>query len=272
MNTSKGMVKRLFSLEGKVALITGSGGGIGSELALGLADAGAFVAIHSRSLEKLEPIKKEIEKNGGKVAALAADLGSLEQARSLVSRTKDAFGRLDVLINCAGTNIREPIDAVTEEHWDSIMAVNLKSLYFMSQEAHRIMKEQKAGKIVNIGSINSSFALGAVSVYGASKGAVAQLTKVMAVEWAKDNIQVNCVIPGFINTPLSKPIWSDKFKAEWLRSRIPVRRPAEPGELVGAVLLYSSSASSYITGTSIMVDGGFEAGGWWEPDEVLERL
>ncbi len=272
MDKSKRIVKDLFSLKGEVALVTGAGGGIGRELAFSLANAGASVAIHSRSIERLEPIKKEIEQAGGNVIALIADFSSLEEARSLVSKTESAFGRLDILINCAATNIREPIDAVSEEHWDLIMAVNLKSLYFISQEAHKVMKKQKKGKIINIGSINSLFALGGVSVYGASKGAVAQLTKVMAVEWAKDNIQVNCVIPGFVNTPLSKPIWSDNYKAEWLRSRIPLRRPAEPAEIVGAVLLLASEASSYITGTTIVVDGGFEAGGWWEPDEVIARL
>jgi 2-deoxy-D-gluconate 3-dehydrogenase len=272
MAGSAGIVNRLFSLEGKVALLTGAGGGIGRELALGLADAGASVAIHARSLERLDSIKEEIEHAGGRTVALTAELGSLEQARRLVAEANAAFGRLDVLINCAATNIREPIDSVSEDHWDSIMAVNLKSLYFMSQEARRLMKERKAGKIIHIGSITSTFALGGVSVYGCAKAAVAQLTRVMAVEWAKDNIQVNCVIPGFIRTPLSEPIWRDAYKAEWLRNRIPVRRPAEPEELVGAVLFCASPASSYITGTTITVDGGFEAGGWWEPDETIARL
>ncbi len=272
MAMTAGIVQKLFALEGKVALITGAAGGIGRELARGLADAGASVAIHARSLERLEPIAKEIEQAGGRAVALTAELGSVEQARRLVDEASGAFGRLDILINCAATNIREPIDEVSERDWDSIMNVNLKSLYFMSQEARRLMKGRKAGKIIHIGSINSSFALGGVSVYGAAKGAIVQLTKVMAVEWAKDNIQVNCVIPGFILTPLSKPIWDDSYKAQWLRSRIPVRRPAEPGELIGAVLLLASAASSYITGTTITVDGGVLAGGWWEPDEVIERM
>ncbi len=123
------------------------------------------------------------------------------------------------------------------------------------------MREQGSGKIVHIGSINSSFALGSVSVYGAAKGAVAQLTKVMAVEWAKDGIQVNCVIPGFVATPLSKPLWADPYKAEWMRSRIPMRRPAQPEEIAGPVLFLSSPASSYVNGTTIVVDGGVLAGG-----------
>ena len=135
------------------------------------------------------------------------------------------------------------------------------------------MREQgTGGKIVHIGSINPFFALGSVSVYGAAKGAVVQVTKVMAVEWAKDNIQVNCVVPGFVATPLSKPLWDQPYKAEWMRSRIPLRRPARPDELVGAVLLLSGPGSSYITGTPIIIDGGVLAGGWWEPDEVLATM
>src|SRR5258708_10006241 len=141
----------------------------------------------------------------------------------------------------------------------------------MSQEARQLMKERKAGKIIHIGSITSTFALGGVSVYGAAKGAVTQLTKVMAVEWAKDNIQVNCVIPGFIRTPLSEPIWGDAYKAEWLRTRIPARRPAEPEEVVGAVLRCASPASSYITRTTITVDVGFEAGRWSVPAVPVDR-
>ena len=136
----------------------------------------------------------------------------------------------------------------------------------MSQAAHALMKPRRSGKIIHVGSINSHFALGSVSVYGAAKGAVAQLTKVMAVEWAQDNIQVNCVIPGFVATPLSKPLWEDAYKANWMRSRIPARRPATPEEIVGPVLLLAAPASSYITGTTIVVDGGVLAGGWWEPD------
>jgi NAD(P)-dependent dehydrogenase (short-subunit alcohol dehydrogenase family) len=139
----------------------------------------------------------------------------------------------------------------------------------LSQAAHPIMRELGGGKIVHIGSINIFFGLDTVSVYGMTKGAVAQLTKIMAVEWAKDNIQVNCVTPGFVETPLSKPIWSDEYKANWLRSRIAVHRPCTPGELIGVMLLLSSPASSYITGQNIVVDGGFLAGGSWETDEEL---
>ncbi len=260
------VLERLFSLKGKAALLTGAGGGIGHALATALAGAGASVAIHARKKEKLADLEKSIAREGGKAVSLTAELGDLGEARELVQKAHAAFGRLDILINCAATNRRKPVAEVTEDDWDSIMAVDLKSLYFMSQAAHALMKPQGSGKIIHIGSINSHFALGSVSVYGAAKGAVAQLTKVMAVEWAQDNIQVNCVIPGFVATSLSRPIWDDPFKASWLRTRIPARRPATPEELVGPVLLLAAPASSYITGTAIIVDGGVLAGGWWEPD------
>ncbi len=265
-------LRDFFSLEGKVALLTGAGGGIGYALARALAGAGASVALHARTKAKLQKLAADIERDGGKTVSLTAELGNVEAARRLVEEAHAAFGGLDILVNCAATNRRKPIAQVTEQDWDEIMAVDLKSLYFMSQAAYRYMKAQRSGKIIHIGSLNSSYALGTVSVYGAAKGAVAQTTKVMAVEWAKDNIQVNCVIPGFVATPLSKPLWEDAYKAEWMRSRIPLRRPARPEEIAGAVLLLAAPASSYITGTTIVVDGGVLAGGWWEPDEVIATL
>jgi len=265
-------VEELFSLQGKRALITGAGGGIGHSLARGMAGVGASVAVHARTPQKVQALAEGIEAAGGRAVVITAELTDVKEARRLVAESHSALGGLDILINCAATNTREPIDEVTEEHWDRIMAVNLKSLYFMSQEAHRLMKANQSGKIIHIGSINPFFALGGVSAYGASKGGVTQLTKVMAVEWAKDNVQVNCVVPGYIATPLSKPIWDDEYKANWLRTRIPVRRPADPEELVGAVVFLASESSTYITGTTIVVDGGVLAGGWWEPDEVLAKL
>ena len=257
---------------GQGGLADRSGGGIGHALARALAGAGASVALHARTMDKLKGLAADIEREGGKAVSLTAELGDMAAARGLVDAAHAAFGRLDILVNCAATNRRKPIAQVTEQDWDEIMAVDLKSLYFLSQAAYRYMKVQKSGKVIHIGSINSHFALGSVSVYGAAKGAVAQTTKVMAVEWAKDNIQVNCVIPGFVATPLSKSLWEQPFKAEWMRSRIPLRRPARPEEIAGAVLFLSSPASSYVTGTTIVVDGGVLAGGWWEPDDVIAAL
>jgi 2-dehydro-3-deoxy-D-gluconate 5-dehydrogenase len=272
MDSTTATLRSFFSLEGRAALLTGAGGGIGHALGAALAGAGASVALHARTADRVEGLAAEIGRAGGKAVCLTAELSDPGAARDLVERSRASLGRLDILVNCAAMNRRKPIREVTEEDWDTIMAVDLKSLYFMSQAAHAIMRTQGGGKIVHIGSINSSFALGSVSVYGAAKGAVTQLTKVMAVEWAKDNVQVNCVIPGFVDTPLSKPLWAQPFKAEWMRSRIPMRRPARPDEIAGPVLLLASPASSYVTGTTLVVDGGVLAGGWWEPDDVIAKL
>ncbi|HVO19880.1 MAG TPA: SDR family oxidoreductase [Anaeromyxobacter sp.] len=273
MTAERKTLQTYFSLEGKVALLTGAAGGIGRVLARELAGAGAAVALHDLAPEPLQEVAAEIHRAGGKAACLTADLRVKDQAHGLAQRAREALGRLDILINCAATNRRKPIREVTEDDWDTVMAVDLKAVYFLSQAAQAVMREQGGGgKIVHIASINPFFALGSVSVYGAAKGAVVQLTKVMAVEWAKDGIQVNSIVPGFVATPLSKPLWDQPFKAEWMRNRIALRRPARPDELVAPVLLLAGPGSSYVTGTTIVVDGGVLAGGWWEPDDVLAKL
>ncbi|MEA3334359.1 MAG: SDR family oxidoreductase [Chloroflexota bacterium] len=259
-------VERLFSLGGKTALLTGASGGIGQVLAGALADAGATVGVHGRDLGRVRIACDMVEQAGQKAVPLVADVADVDACRHLVDDLVAATGRLDILINCAATNRRKPISEVTEEDWEIITAVNLRSVFFLSQAAHAIMRSQGGGKIIHVGSINITFALDTVSVYGASKGGMAQLTKAMAVEWAPDNIQINCISPGFMLTPLSRPLWQDEEKARWFRQRIPARRPGNPSDLVGVTLLLASNASSYITGQNIIIDGGFEAGGSWLRD------
>ncbi|MCE7990230.1 MAG: SDR family oxidoreductase [Caldilinea sp. CFX5] len=258
--------QRLFSLAGKVALITGAGGGIGRVLAGALAEAGADVALHDLTPEPLLAVKTTVETTGRRALPVTADLRDVTACRQLISNVQSELGRLDILINCAATNRRKPIAAVTEDDFEAILSVNVKSIYFLCQAVQSVMTAQGGGKIINIGSINSLYGLDTVSVYGLTKGALSQMTRVMAVEWAGHNIQVNCIAPGFMWTPLSQPVWADEKRATWLRSRIPTRRPGQPEELVGAVLLLSSAASSYITGQTLVVDGGFLAGGSWEKD------
>lgn len=268
MRTRLSVLERLFSLEGKVALITGASGGIGSALAVGFAEAGAAVAVHGRDPARVEHTCAEVERAGGRALPLIADLQDVPACRDLITRAYQGLGRLDILVNNAATNRRKPIDDVTEDDYEFITAVNTRAIYFLSQAAHPIMRAQGGGKIIHITSINVFFALDTVSVYGLSKGAVAQLTKVMAVEWARDNVQVNAITPGFIYTPLAKPVWDDTRKAAWMTNRIPMRRPAQPEELVGLALLLASRASDYITGQNITIDGGFTAGGSWNHDEA----
>jgi NAD(P)-dependent dehydrogenase (short-subunit alcohol dehydrogenase family) len=258
---------RLFSLQGRGVLLTGATGGIGRVFATAVAEAGACVAVTDLDLAQLEELRQQVERTGGQAVSFATDLGDVDACRQVIQEAYTALGRLDILVNCAAVNRRKAIQEVTLDDFETIVDVNLRSIYFLCQAVYPIMRAQSGGKIVNIGSVNSFFGLDTVSVYGLTKGAVSQLTKVMAVEWAQDNIQVNCLAPGFVRTPLSTPLWTDPQKSEWLRSRIPARRPCVPEELVGALLLLASPASDYITGQTFVVDGGFLAGGSWDPDK-----
>jgi 2-deoxy-D-gluconate 3-dehydrogenase len=261
------LLEKLFSLTGKTALITGASGGIGTALAVALAQVGATVGVHGLTAAKVEEACRQVEAVGGKASGFVADLAEVAANRQLIADAVVQLGRLDILINCAGMNRRKPVVEVTPDDYDTIMAVNLRSIYFLCQAVQPHMQAQGGGKIININSLNSTFGLGTVSVYGASKAGLAQITRVMAVEWAKDNIQINGIIPGFIRTPLTEgPLWGVEHRSQWLHQRIPLRRPGEPEDLVGATLLLASPASAYITGTTILVDGGFLAGGSWEND------
>jgi 2-deoxy-D-gluconate 3-dehydrogenase len=270
MSHSGALLQRLFSLEGKTALITGASGGIGAALAGALAEVGAVVGVHGRSAEKVAETCRQIDAAGGQAHAFIANLVDIDANGQLIDDAVKRLGRLDILVNCAGMNRRKPVAEVTPDDYDTIMAVNLRSIFFLCQAAHPHMKAQGGGKIVNINSINAYYGLGTVAVYGASKGGLAQMTRVMAVEWAADNIQVNGIAPGFIRTPLTQePLWGTPHRARWLRQRIPLRRPGEPDDLVGALLLLAGPASAYMTGSTITVDGGFLAGGSWEADESI---
>jgi len=256
--------QRLFSLHGKAALITGASGGIGSALTAAFSEAGATVALNGLTLEKLETAKRKIDAAGGSAVILRQDIQTVEGCRELIASAQAKLGRLDILVNCAGVNRRKPISQITEDDYDTITQINLRSVFFLCQTAHQVMQQQGGGKIINIGSVTSTDGLGGVSVYGITKSGVAQLTKTMALEWAKDNIQVNCLAPGFIMTQLTETgLWGDPHRKQWLTERIPAARPGKPEELVGAALLLASNASSYITGQILNVDGGYLAGGSW---------
>lgn len=259
-----GTLERFFGLKGKTALVTGAGGGLGSVLAEGLAGAGAAVALADLPGSMgLREVHARLGQKGYAVSTVEADLSDLRVAPSMVQQVVDHHGSIDVLVNCAGINRREPILEVTPETYDRITAVNLRGLYFLSQAAARVMKDNGGGKIINIGSLTSTIALSDVSVYGVTKSAVAQLTKTMAVEWAQYNIQVNAIGPGFMRTQLSDPVWEDPSRRSWMEARIPMRRGGQPDELVGTAILLAGAASSYISGQIIFVDGGFLSGSPW---------
>jgi len=264
---SPSILQRLFSLQGKAALVTGASGGLGSAIAEALAGAGASVGLSGTKTEKLDAIRAGVEAAGACAAVLPGRLDDIESCRSLVRQAREALGRLDILVNCAGINRRAALDAVTPEDFDAVLSLNLRSVFFLSQAAHPHLREAGGGKIVNIGSMASHLGLARIGVYGMAKSALAQLTKTMAVEWARDDIQVNCLCPGFFRTPLTREyFWGTPHRKRWLLERIPARRAGEPEELVGALLLLVSPASAYITGQVLSVDGGFLAGGSWEPD------
>jgi len=245
-----------FSLKGKVALVTGGSRGIGKAIAVGLAKAGADVALASRKLPDLEEVAKEIKGLGRKSLAVAAHIGRLEEINNLVGRVKDEFGRIDILVNNAATNptMDQAID-IGERAWDSIMNLNLKGLFFLSQAVAMLMKEQGGGKIINVASIEG-ITPGILPVYAISKAGVIMATKVMAQQWAKYGIRVNAIAPGLTRTRFSEALWSNPDILSVAMMMTPMARVAEPEEMVGAAIFLGSDASGYVTGQVLAVDGG----------------
>ena len=246
----------IFSLKGKVALVTGGSRGIGKAGALAMADAGADVVVSSRKIADLEPVAEEIRAKGVKGAAIAAHNAKVEDSRALIDQVMNQFGRIDILMNNAGTNpYYGPLMEQDEKTWDVTFNVNLKGLFFLSQLAARIMKGQGGGSIINVSSIGGIRA-GDLGSYCVTKAGVVMLTQVMAKEWGKYNIRVNAIAPGIIKTRLSEALWKDPEVNKEAVSQIPLMRLGEPEEIAGAVLFLASDAGSYTTGETIVVDGG----------------
>lgn len=251
-----------FDLTGKVALVTGGNGGIGLGMAKGLADAGALVMVAGRNAEKNRRAAEEL---GAKADAIAADLTQDSGAKNAVAATIQKFGRLDIVVNNAGTNIRKAPQDYSLKEWHDVLNINLTSMFLCCQAAYPHLRAQngkKGGKIINIGSMMSIFGASFAAPYGASKGAVVQLTKSLAIAWAPDNIQVNAVLPGWIDTDLTKDA---REQVSGLREKVLVRTPAGrwgvPDDMAGIAVFLASRASDFITGTAIPVDGGYSAQG-----------
>lgn len=253
----------MFSLKGKVALVTGAGRGIGRGIAEGLASQGAHVICAARTKSQLEEAAQSIIDQGGQATILPLDMSDMDSMDQALRAISEQFGRLDILINNAGINARQLIDNVSEETFDQIVSVNLKGVYFLSQKAARLMAQGGGGKIVNIGSLTTGYALTQVSVYTATKGAIGQLTKSQAIEFGRQNIQVNALCPGFVVTPLTEKIWDDPTMRQWGESRIALGRLATPEDMAGTAAFLCSPAADYVTGQVIYVDGGFMAGDDW---------
>lgn len=253
------MILDQFKLKGNIALVTGASRGLGQGMALALAEAGADVALVARTKSSLEETAALAEKAGSKTLVLCADLSRSGEAERVVNDTVKQFGRIDILLNAAGTQVRKPLFEMTEEDYDYLMSVNLKALYFLGQAAAKAMAPQRKGKIINIASLTSFIGISNISIYGTSKGGVASMTRQFAVELAKHNIQVNAISPGYFITELTAALFKDPERAKWVLAKIPLGRTGNPDDLAGAVVFLASGASDYITGQILSVDGGWLA-------------
>jgi len=253
------MISPRFSLEGKAAMVTGGSRGIGKATALSFAEAGADVIVTSRKLPDLELVAEEIRGLGRRSMAVETHVGRMDQIQNLVETAVAEFGRIDVLVNNAGTSVVwMPALELEERAWDSIMNLNLKGLFFLSQAVARVMKAHGGGSIINVSSVDGLKPEANNSAYCISKAGVVMATRVMALEWGKHNIRVNCIAPGFIHTRLMDSRWDvDPDNRGIIEGKILLEGVAEPDVLVGAMVYLASDASRYQTGQTITVDGGY---------------
>jgi NAD(P)-dependent dehydrogenase (short-subunit alcohol dehydrogenase family) len=245
-----------FSLEGKKAIVTGAGRGIGRALAVGLAEAGADVTVVARTSSDLEQVAGEIQSLGRKSHAVVADLTKQEEHERIVNETLENLGGLHILVNNAGMNIRTKALEVSENDWDRVVDLDLKSVFFMTQAAGRVMCEQKAGKVINIVSVAGQVALRTGVAYGSSKAGLIHMTKVLALEWAKFGVNLNAIAPWYFRTPLTEKLLSDEAFMQEVLEHTPMGRIGDVQDLVGPAVFLASDAASYITGQTISVDGG----------------
>tara|TARA_A100001037_G_C15146585_1_gene636587 strand:+ start:1301 stop:2080 length:780 start_codon:yes stop_codon:yes gene_type:complete len=258
------MTHYLFDLNGKKALVTGGGRGIGKTIAIGLASAGADIAITDIDISKSTEIKEEIQKLGKKCVFIESDITDFSNCKQIISECSMNLGGLDILVNNAGTNVRKTVNEVTEEDWDKVLDLNLKSYFFMTREAGNEMKKYNGGKVINIASLMGWSVFRnpkkqTYAPYASSKGGVISLTRSFAIDWAEDNIQVNAICPTFIETPLTNVLKEDHLVYDAICKRTPMGRFGKMEELIGPCIFLSSEASNLITGTSILVDGGWYA-------------
>jgi NAD(P)-dependent dehydrogenase (short-subunit alcohol dehydrogenase family) len=249
----------LFDLTGKVALVTGGGGGIGHALALGLADAGADVAVTSRKLEHLQKTVKDIEAKGRKSLAVSADVSQEKSVADMIDAVLKKFKHIDILVNAHGLAIRKPAESFPIDEWQQVMDINTRGTFLTCQAAGKAMIKQHSGRIINLSSVRGRYGLPAnYAAYCASKGAVDTLTRTLACEWAKHNVLVNAVAPTIVETPLTLTPESllNPDYAKYMKGRIPMGRWALPEDIVGATIFFASRASDFITGQILYIDGG----------------
>ena len=254
------MSENLFDLTGQVALVTGASRGLGQYFARALARAGADLILTSRNQADLTAFVSEIEALGRRVLPLELDVRDQESIERMAAAAEQAWGQIHILVNNAGCNARKPALDVTWDDWNLVLDTNLRGTFFVAQQIARRMVQHGYGRIINIGSVTSVFGYAGLAPYGASRGGVRQLTMSLADDWGKHGITVNCLAPGWFRTEQNKMLYEDKEWVEYLVDRIPVKRPGQPHDLDGAVVFLASEASRYITGQTLLVDGGISTG------------
>jgi NAD(P)-dependent dehydrogenase (short-subunit alcohol dehydrogenase family) len=250
----------LFDLSGRVAIVTGTSRGLGQYMARALAKAGADLVLTSRTRESLRAFEAEMKALGRRAVSLELDVRNQESIERMVAEAEKAFGHLDILVNNAGCNARKPALDVTWDDWNLILDTNLRGSFFVAQAAARRMIPRGYGRIINIGSVTSVAGYAGLGPYGASRGGIRQLTMSLADDWGKHGVTVNCLAPGWFRTEQNKVLYENKEWVEYLSDRIPVKRPGRPEDLDAAVVFLAAEASRYVTGQTLLVDGGISTG------------
>ena len=248
-----------FDLSEKIAVVTGAGRGLGHDISLALARYGAHVVACSRTESELETVAEKIKAMGRQAIPVPMDVSDIRSIRPMVDRAVEAFGRIDILVNNAGINRPQRAEDVTEDNWDQVMSTNLKGLFFCAQAVGLVMISQKKGKIINISSDAGTVGIPGRAAYCASKGGANLVTKVLAIEWAQHHINVNAIAPAFIETPLTEPMLKDPAFNKYVLENTPLGRVGKPKDVSSATVFLASEASDYMTGHTLLIDGGWTA-------------
>ncbi len=254
------MSDSLFDLTGQVAIVTGTSRGLGQCFARALARAGADLVLTSRKRESLAAFEIEIKLMGRRAISLELDVRDQSSIQRMAAAAEDAYGKIDILVNNAGCNVRRPALDVTWDDWNRVLDTNLRGTFFTSQSVARGMIARGYGRIINIGSVTSVFGYAGLAPYGASRGGVRQLTMSLADDWGKYGVTVNCLAPGWFKTDQNKVLYENEEWVKYLVDRIPVKRPGEPRDLESAVVFLAAESSRYITGQTLLIDGGISTG------------
>jgi NAD(P)-dependent dehydrogenase (short-subunit alcohol dehydrogenase family) len=254
------MNDKLFDLSGQVAIVTGTSRGLGQYFARALAKAGADLVLTSRRSESLAEFEAEIQAMGRRTVSLSLDVRDHASIQDMAKEAEAAFGQIHILVNNAGCNVRKPALEVTWDDWNLVLDTNLRGSFFVAQAVARNMITHGYGRIINIGSVTSVFGFAGLAPYGASRGGIRQLTMSLADDWGRHGVTVNCLAPGWFRTEQNKVLYDDPEWVAYLTDRIPVKRPGQPHDLDGAVVFLASEESRYVTGQTLLIDGGISTG------------